>query len=247
MIYSLENYSTICEAELEMALTELNIDFIQENIIEQIKFLDSETDFISPIEDRYSIIKEEYSDHPDIIIEANKTMTDIYDFLLNEIASSFDIDIDINRIDKEKYGEVAYGLYFFLILKCRKNLYKFYYKYMIHNKSILVEPYMSDKPKDLLSTVLKKYTKNKEDIMLLSKCPSIFKSLVFNMDFDNKDFMTYIDNSEYYSSIVLDLIDNEIIMGNFVDRYMVMIRENIDLYDDIYSRLFPKISKKLLK
>lgn len=247
MIYSLENYSTINEAELELALSELNIDFIQENIIEQIRFLDTDTDFISPIEDRYSIIKEEFADHEDILNDASKIMVDIYDFLIDEIASSFDIDIDKDRIDKERYGEVAYGLYFFFVLKARKNIYKFYYKYMLHNKSLLVEPYMMDKTKDVLSVLLKKYTKNREDIVLLSKCPSLFKALVFNMEFTNKDFMSYIDNSEYYSSVVSELIENDIIMGNFVDRYVIMVRENVDLYDDIYARIFPKLTKKLLK
>ena len=247
MIYSLEEHSMTNSVEIESVLSELSFDLIKENIREQIHNLDSNIDYINPIEDRYKVIEEEYSDDEDIMRTASDTMYTLYEFVLDEIAQSFDIDIDIASISTADLPGVAYSIYHFLVLKARKNITKFYSKYIIKNKKMLIEPYLTEKRKDILSAVLKKQTKNKDDIIALSKCPSIFKSIVFNMEFDSETLMKFVVDSEYHGLEVRGLLSSDIIIGNIMEKYTLMIRDNSDLYDDVYGRVYNKLMKKLIK
>ena len=247
MIYSLEEHSVTNSIEIESVLSELSFDLIKENIREQIHSLDSSIDYINPIEDRYKVIQEEYADDEDVMRTASDTMYTLYEFVLNEIAESFDIDINVDAIRPADLPHVAYSIYYFLVLKARKNITKFYSKYIMKNKKILIEPYLTEKRKDILSAVLKKQTKNKDDIIALSKCPSIFKSIVFNMDFDSDALMRFVVDSEYHGLTVKTLISSDIVIGNIMDKYTIMIRDNSDLYDDVYGRVYNKLVKKLIK
>lgn len=247
MIYSLEEHSVTNSVEIESVLSELSFDLIKENIREQIHNLDSNIDYIGPIEDRYKVIQEEYADDEDVMRTASDTMHTLYEFVLEEIADSFDIDINMQAISIADLPHTAYSLYNFLVLKARKNITKFYTKYIMKNKKILIEPYLTEKRKDILSAVLKKQTKNKDDIIALSKCPSIFKSIVFNMDFDSDVLMKFVVDSEYHGLTVKTLIHSDIVIGNVMDKYSIMIRDNSDLYDDVYGRVYNKLVKKLIK
>lgn len=247
MIYSLEEHNITNSLEIESALSELSFDLIKENIREQIHNLDSNIDYINPIEDRFNVILEEFGEDEDIVRAASETMHNLYNFILEEIAESFDIDINIDAISLDALPETTNSIYQFLVLKARKNITKFYAKYIIKNKKGLIEPYIGEKRKDILSSVLKKQTKNKDDIIILSKSPSIFKAIVSNMDFDSETLISFVADNEYYAIVMKNLIDSDIIMGNIMDKYTVMIRDNSDLYDDIYSRVYKKLTKKLIK
>ena len=247
MIYSLEEHNITNSLEIESALSELSFDLIKENIREQIHNLDSNIDYINPIEDRFNVILEEFGEDEDIVRAASETMHNLYNFILEEIAESFDIDINIDAISLDALPETTNSIYQFLVLKARKNITKFYAKYIIKIKKGLLEPYIGEKRKDILSTVLKKQTKNKDDIIILSKSPSIFKAIVSNMDFDSETLISFVADNEYYAIVMKNLIDSDIIMGNIMDKYTVMIRDNSDLYDDIYSRVYKKLTKKLIK
>lgn len=247
MIYGLEEHTITNSIETESVLSELSFDLIRENLREQIHELDNGVDYINPIEDRYNIIREEYEEDEDVLRTASETMYSLYVFILEEIADSFNIDINIDAIPADKLPDVAYSIYYFLVIKARKNITKFYSKFIIKNKKMLIEPYITEKRKDILSTVLKKQTKNKDDIITISKCPAIFKSLIFNMDFDSETMLKFVIDSEYHGLNVKNLINDDIIIGNIMDKYTIMIRDNSDLYDDVYARVYNKIVKKLIK
>ena len=247
MIYSLEEHNMTNSLEIESVLSELSFDLIKENIREQIHNLDSNIDYISPIEDRYNVILEEYGEDEDVVKAASETMHNLYNFILEEISESFDIDINIDAIGLDVLPETVNSIYQFLVLKARKNITKFYTKYIIKNKKGLVEPYVGEKRKDILSSVLKKQTKNKDDIIILSKSPSIFKAIVFNMDFDSDELIKFVVDTEYHGIAIKNLIESDIIIGNIMDKYTVMIRDNSDLYDDVYGRVYSKLVKKLIK
>lgn len=247
MIYGLEEYDITNTLEIESALSELDFNLIRENIREQIQNLDNNVDYISPIENKFRLIMDEYDIDNDIKSSAMDSMQELYEFTLDEIASSFDIDINYEGQSLQNLSEMAKSLYEFLVLKARKNITKFYSKFIIKNKKMLTEPYAAEKRKDLSSTVLKKVTKNKDDIIILSKCPAIFKSLVFNMDFDSDELMKVVVDTEYHGLNVKHMVASDSVIGNFMAKYVSMIRDNSDLYDDVYCRVYSKVSNKLIK
>ena len=248
MIYGLEEYDMTNNLETASTLTQLDFNLIRENIREQVQNLDSNVDYLSPIEDKFKLIMEEYEETDDEVRNsAVDVMAELYKFLLDEIASSFDIDIDYESQSLQNIADMANSLYYFLVLKARKNITKFYSKFILKNKKMLIEEYTAEKRKDLTSTVLKKITKNKDDIILLSKCPSIFKSLVHNMDFNSDDLLKIVVDTEYHGLNVKRMVSSDIVIGNIMDKYMSMVRDNSDLYDDVYCRVYSKISNKLIK
>lgn len=247
MIYGLEEYDMTNNLEMADTLNQLDYNLIKENIREQIWNLDSSVDYLSPIEDKYKLIIDQYREvDTDVILTATDSMKELYEFILDEVSASFDIDLNYSD-DINTMADITQSIYYFLILKSRKNLTKFYAKFIIKNKKILIENYNNEKRKDLSSTVLKKVTKNKDDIILLSKCPAIFKSLVFNMDFDTEDLLKIIVDTEYHGLNVKRMVSSDMLIGNIMAKYTEIIRDNSDLYDDIYCRVYNKMSNKLIK
>lgn len=247
MIYGLEEYDITNSLEVESTLSQLDFNLIRENLREQIHNLDSNVDYVSPIENKFKLIMDEYEVDEEVKASAMDMIKGLYEFVLDEISSSFDIDIDYQGQSLQDLSDMTKSLYEFLVLKARKNITKFYSKFILKNKKMLIEEYSAEKRKDLSAAVLKKVTKNKDDITLLSKCPSIFKSLVYNMDFSDEDLLKIVVDTEYHGLNVKRLIASDILMGNFMNKYATIVRDNSDLYDDVYCRVYSKISNKLIK
>ncbi len=248
MFYNLEEYEdAVTEIEVATLLADLDIDLIQTNIGEQINNLDNNINYLESIEDKYKLILEEFSDDIDSCIVAKNKIIMIYEFIINEIQESFDIDIDYQNMNFEQLSQAAGSLYNFLVIKARKNITKFYYKYIVANKKSLVQEYASEKRKDVTTSTIKKLTKNKDDIIILSKCPSIMSMLTNNIDFSTELFLDIAVGTEFNGIYVKDLIENDKVFGDIFYKYESMIRDDLDLYDDIYGRVYTKLYNKLIK
>lgn len=247
MIYGLENYDMTNSLEVESSLSQLDFNLIKENLRDQIHNLDSNVNYVSPIENKFRIIMSEYELDADIKKSAIDVMLSFHLFIINEISESFDLDIDTENKNHLDISDIANSLYEFLVIKARRNITKFFSSFIIKNKKSLVEDYQSDTKKDLSSTILKKAIKNKDDIILLSKSPSIIRGLVFNMDFDDNDVLKMIVDTEFHGLNVRRMKTSDVFHGNFMNKYSSIIRDNSDLYDDVYHRVYIKLSDKLTK
>lgn len=242
MIYNLNENTITNDIEIEKLLVELDINLIKENIREQIMNLDNNVNYINPLETKFKTIESMFGENEDVMNPARNYMIDVYTFVLECVMDSFDIDIDIPS-DMEELSTLANTAYEFLVITFVKNISKFFTKYIIENKKMFIQEYGNNK-KDLSTTVIKKTIKNKDDVVIVSKCPSIFKSVLYS-DFTEEDLLLYTQNNEFVSLKIKEYFDNDIIMGNPMDKYLELIRDNNDVYDTIYIKSYEKICKKL--
>lgn len=242
MIHNLSENTITNDIEIEKLLVELDINLIKENIKEQIMELDNNVNYINPLEVKFKTIESMFSDNEDVMAPARNYMQDLYTFVLECIMDSFDIDINIPS-DTEELSTLANVAYEFLVISFVKNTSKFFTKYIVQNKKMFIQEFGNNK-KDLSTTVIKKTIKNKDDVVIVSKCPSIFKSVLYT-DFNEDDFLEYTKNNEFISLKMKEYVDNGIIMGNIINKYFELVRDNNDVYDTIYIRTYEKICKKL--
>lgn len=250
MIYSLENENMVSlnDLEIEETLTSIGTDLIWDVLVDQVYNLNSNVDYLGPLRDRHQVLLEEFEENEEVTRITNEKMVSIYESVLNLLSDSFDLDFNIATDGSvEDLANYVYAVYYFLVIKCRKNIQKVYFKFIFNNKELITADYESEKFKDVETSVLKKVVKEKSDLALLAKCPDIFKSVVFNMDFESNELLEYTSNDEYWGSLVKELYENDKIFGNLFSKYQTLIREDSNLYNDVYCRVYNKLSKKILK
>lgn len=241
-----EDYEILNTIDLDMLLSDLPIDLIKENIRYQVDNpLDVASDYSTIVIDKCSTILKEYSQIEDIKNEIEQTMDEFYRFIINLIDQRFNLDInyeDMNTHDIIKFGHI---LYKFFILRYRKNVSRFIYKFIVKNKKKLAANYTNDdKRKDVVTVVLKKKTKNKDEVRILSNLPLVIKDIL-SLEHQPEEFMEMCcSNDLYEAEVIKELIEDFVISGNFTDSYLSVI---LDQYNDVLDEIQVEVKIKLMK
>jgi hypothetical protein len=248
MIFNGEDYELSSSTEIDMLLIDLPMDLIKENLKAQINDpLTTNVNYIETIIDKIREMQASYGDNDDAVQNINKLIVDFFSFVIIEIDKRFKLGIDVNYDNVEETMETGSVLYYFLILRYKKNITKFLYKYISKNKKKLVEDSESQgKKKDVTTIALKKKMKNKDDISIISNLPNIIK-YIMNLDIEPSDFLQYACGSEHYDGVYITNLMNEgSLIGDFVEDYLSIIKNDYDyVLDEIQTEIKFKIINKL--
>lgn len=246
--YQEEDYDLISDTEIDILITDFPLDLIKENLSFQINNpLSTGVNYIENIVDRYRILKGTLSDNVDAMNLLNSTTIEFFNFLTSTINDKFELSINMEMIDNiEDAMATGLALYHFLILRYRKNVTRFIHTYIIKNKKSLVELFdTNEKRKDVTSVAIKKKTKNKDDILILSNLPDIVTYLL-SMETSALDFIKYIAKDDNYeASLIRRMILEGNLLGEFVSSYLdIIISDYGNVLDEIQSDVKSKFIKK---
>lgn len=241
-----DEYEILNTIDLDMMLSDLPIDLMKENIRYQVENpLGVGSDYSTIIMDKCNTIIKEYAQVEDVVNEVEQTLDEFYRFIINLLDNKFNLDIDYENMSTSDVIKTGHILYKFFILRYRKNVSKFIYKFIVKNKKKLAANYTNDdKRKDVVTVVLKKKTKNKDEIRILSNLPLVIKEIL-SLSHDPEEFMDMCcGNDLYEAEVVKELISDFIISGNFTDSYLSLI---LDQYNDVLDEIQIEVKLKLMK
>lgn len=241
-----EDYEILNTIDLDILLSDLPIDLIKENIRYQIDNpLGVASDYSTIVMDKCNTILKEYSQVEDVKNEIEQTMEEFYRFMIHLIDEKFNLDINYENMSAHQVIMTGHILYKFFILRYRKNVSRFIYKFIVKNKKKLAANYTNDdKRKDVVTVVLKKKTKNKDEIRILSNLPLVIKDIL-SLEHQPEEFMEMCCSTDLYEAeVIKELIEDFTISGNFTDSYLSLI---LDQYNDILDEIHVEVKIKLMK
>jgi hypothetical protein len=241
-----EEYELCSDTEIDMLLADLPIDLIKEQLKAQINNpLYTNVNYIETVYDKFRLLSDEYGENEDAVRNINKFINDFFLFIINKIDERFGLDINVDESCLQEVIETGLVLYNYLILRYKKNITRFLYKFIMKNKKRLVEEFEGYKKKDVTSISLKKKIKNKDDVLILSNLPYIIK-YILDLEIEPLDFLDYSSSNSHYEGLyITKLIEEGNLIGNFVDKYLEVIKQNRDVLDEVLADVKLKILKKM--
>ena len=151
-----EDYEILNTIDLDMLLSDLPIDLIKENIRYHVDNpLGVASDYSTIVMDKCNTILKEYDQMEDVKKEIEQTMEEFYRFIINLIDEKFNLDIAYEDMSTHEVIMIGHILYKFFILRYRKNVSRFIYKFIVKNKKKLAANYTNDdRRKDVVTVVL---------------------------------------------------------------------------------------------
>lgn len=247
MNYNQEDYDLCSNTEIDMLLLDLPFDLVKENLRYQINDpLATNVNYIENVIDKFRELLNAYGEIDDARSNINALIVDFFGFIIKEIDEKFDLSIEVDYNDIQETMEVGECLYKFFILRYKKNLTKFFYKYITKNKKKIVEEFDGEyKRKDVTSISLKKKIKNKDDVLIISNLPTIIK-YIMDLEIEPAEFISYATNDSLYEGTYLNnFILQGRLLGNFVTDYLNLILQDYDyVLDEIQTDIKIKLMKK---
>lgn len=243
-----DDYNLSSTTEIDMLLVDLPLELLKENLRYQINDpLSTDVNYVESVIDKIREMKNAYGDIDDAQRNIDSLIVNFFGFIIQEIDNKFKLDIEIDYNDVSEVMETGTNLYFFLILRYRKNITKFLYRYINRNRKKLVEEFESlYKKKDVTTITLKKKIKNKDDVLIISNLPVIIK-YIMNLDIEPLEFLDYsAGESHYEGNYIKELITDGDLIGNFVPNYLDVIVNDYDyILDEIQTEIKIKLMNKL--
>ena len=226
--------------DVERVLSDLPLDIIKENITTQVNDpLLYESDYCTEVYETFEEALDEFGHIDEYREEINELKDKFNLFVLNEVDRRFGLDIDLNAISEYEAEELAKNVYQFFIVEFREKVTTFLLNYICYNKMSLGEMFEDDyKKKDVTTLNMKKKTKNRSEVIILSNMTDII-SYILDLDHDPEEF---IELSSEPEEVVAEYIKNAtmsfVIAGNFVGSVLNEIKfAHNDVIDEIASSL----------
>ena len=235
-----DNENMVNLFDVDRVLGDLPVDIIKENIKTQIE---DPLFFVSNHCDQVYEALDEGMDEFGHIDEYREQLYEIRDdfntFLLLELDRRFDLGVDLEILQAHEAEELAKCCYDIFVVNLRETIARFITNYILVNKSSLSELFNDEyKRKDVTTSNMKRLTKNREDILVLSNIISVI-SHVLDLEHDPDDFMELaIEPGEYSGETVKDYVKSFKIANNFVYTLMNEVKYiHNDLIDEIATEI----------
>lgn len=247
MMKSDNDYDLVSNTDLDLLLVDMPLDLIKETIRDQINDpIESNVNYIESVLDKYKELVLAYGENQDTLVSIRAIIIDFFSFIIDRLSIRFDMSIQVDYNDVNETIRIGSALYNFLILSYKKNISKYITKFINKNKKSLVDQFEGNvKRKDVTSIAVRKKTKNKDDVAILSNLPNIIK-YIMNLDIEPVDFLKYVSNDENYEA---NIIKNQIVLGNitgnFAASYIAIINNEYDyILDEVQTDVRTKMSRK---
>jgi len=249
--YNREEYEPITSVELDNLVAELPFDLLRESIYEQINNpLSTNVDYIDSITEKADEFRDIYGDNEEIIEGIDNAMNDFFINILSKLSDRFNLDLDLTSIaNRSDIVDIGQALYEYFILRYTKNITKYISKYINTHKKEFTNYYADKNKKDVSTLVYKKQFKNPDDLTIISNLSSIINYII-SLEMENEEFIELsAGKNNYNASVVKDLINEDILNGDFVRTYIDLCTDEYDyVIDDIFIKIRQKyINKNLLE
>lgn len=235
--------------DIERILGDLPIDIIKENIKSQIS--DPLTFMTNHCDQVYETLDEAMNEigHIDEYREELQELRDDFSsFLVTELDTGLCLGIDINNLQTYEIEEVGKNAYEFFVVNLRENITNFLKNYICTNKTNLADLFSDEyKRKDVTTSNMRKLTKNKEDVVILSNIISVLY-YILDLDIDPEDFMEMsVEPGEYVGENVKTYVREFKIANNFVSYIFNEIKYNHnDSIDEFASEICLELQNNLV-
>ena len=235
--------------DIERILGDLPIDIIKENIKSQI---DDPLTFMTNHCDQVYETLDEAMDEIGHIDEYREELQELRDdfnsFLVTELDNGFGLGIDIENLQSYEIEEIGRNSYEFFVVNLRENITNFLKNYICLNKTSLASLFTDEyKRKDVTTTNMKRLTKNKDDVVILSNIISVIYHIL-DLELDPEDFMELaIEPGEYVGEVVSECVRNFRIANNFVYKLFNEVKyTHNDVIDEFASEICLELQNNLL-
>lgn len=235
--------------DIERILGDLPIDIIKENIKSQI---DDPLTFMTNHCDQVYETLDEAMDEIGHIDEYRYELQEIRDdfnlFLLTELDNGFGLGIDFDNLQTYEMEDIGKHAYDFFVVNLRENITNFLKNYICINKANLASLFTEEyKRKDVTTTNMKRLTKNKDDVIILSNIISILY-YILDLDLDPEDFMELaVEPGEYSGELVKEYVRNFKIANNFVNKLFNEVKyTHNDAIDEYASEICLELQNNLI-
>lgn len=225
----------IFEMTVESLLDSLSLGVMKDNIIHQITgSIDSQQNFLSIVIEKFENIIRDVSDN-DVEREIKLEIVSFCQNLIGEIVKEYDLIFDDYYEESMECVEMLSVLYNFFILRKKEYVTNFLITYIQSNKQSLMEYLGANTDDKALVDVTamsnKKKNIQKDNVWILSNVNAIIKFIV-SADIDVSEFLSMINDGDFYISKLVDYVNEDRINGNFVSRY---INDMVDDYSSVNS------------
>ena len=235
--------------DVERILGDLPIDIIKENIKSQVD--DPLTFMTNHCDQVYETLDEamdEMGHIDDIRYQLQEIRDDFSSFLIVELDRRFNLGIDMDNLQTYEIEEVGKCSYEFFVVDLKNNIINFLKNYICSNKSYLASLFTEEyKRKDVTTTNMKKLTKNKDDVVILSNIISVIYHIL-DIELDPEDFMELaVESGEYAGETVKEYVRSFKIANNFIYNLFNEVKyTHNDVIDEFASEICLELQNNLV-
>lgn len=226
--------------DIERVLGDLPIDIIKENIKTQVADpLTFSTNHCDQVYETLDEAMNEFGHIDEYREEIYEIRDDFNTFLIMELDKRFGLGVDLDNLQDYEVEGIAKACYDFFVVNLRETVTNFMTNYIMVNKSTLSELFNDEyKRKDVTTSNMKKLTKNRDDILVLSNIISVIYH-VLDLEHDPIDFMELaIEPGEYFGETIKEYVRSFMIADNFVFSIMNEVKYiHNDIIDEIASEI----------
>lgn len=234
--------------DLSALLNDIPYDLTKVTIMKQIENpTETKVNYLETFNERCDYLLDEYSGDGEAINEIKNLKNSMYIDMLKAMDDKFDFDFDLESFSSSELEEGCDSIYRLLILGYTRVISKYIYKVIKDNRKSFSEQYADQISKKDVSTVsMKKKTKDKEAIIIISCLPNIIND-VLELSCEAEDFIrTVTSEDSYEGDVILNLIQTNKITGNFTEAYInYVVTANESIMEEIYVSVRSKLISKL--
>lgn len=133
-----DQYDIASDVEFDKVLADLPFTMYKDLISDQIDNPDtSSINYIEVVLDKFKMLCDQYEEDPETIQEIGQLNIEFFSHIIMKINDKFNLAIDMDMDNPKRIQDLGTVLYFFFILRFRKNMRRFVYKYINKNKKQL--------------------------------------------------------------------------------------------------------------
>lgn len=246
--FNQNEYDLIDENEIDHILADIPFDLLRETILEQIEYpINNSINYLDTILSKAKMYTERYRD-TEIDTDVTKAVNEFLVSIMVEIDAKYQLGLDIDVISESAdVYEIGEAVYNYFIVNYSKNISRFMAKYIEKYKKTLSDTFTDINKKDVSTISYKRIIKNKDDLVIIANLPDILKYII-DQEIDDVEFLQLSSgNNDYYSSIIINLLESNRMLGGFVVNYLGSCRDQYDyVYDEIHTKIKVKIMKKYM-
>jgi hypothetical protein len=238
-------------------LEDLSDELLTLCIEEQIKnpFM-STSDYLEEFKESYKDELESAEEDIDGTNEINQMAKKFYDRVLELIDKRFGLQFDeslVYGMTRDSLQNFAEGLYEFFIVKYSSNLSRFICIQILENKDDIAKEIMdTHEGKDVTSIGYSTKIENATFATILANIHSAI-NIIRSLDISPKDFIDCFDEDIFSVAVVKYAIENNLITGDFVDRFIAPLFGakdtnsdfiTVDVQQAIYKKYLSTVPEK---
>ena len=235
--------------DIERILGDLPIDIIKENVKTQIDDpLNFMTNHCDQVYETLDEAMDEIGHIDEYRYELNEMRDDFSSFLILELNNRFGLGIDVDNLQAHELEYIGRATYEFFVVNLKDTITNFLMNYIAMNKSELAGLFTDEyKRKDVTTSNMKKLTKNKEDVIVLSNIISIIYHIL-DLELDPEDFMEWaVEPGEYNGELVKECVRDFRIANNFVYNLFNEIKySHNDIIDEFASEICLELQNNII-